>query len=145
MPERVWHHSWSGMKGAWKPRRTWMTWGEFEESMRILGIRISRFKVRDVLAHDPPAKVSGGLRYEMRHLGIVSDWAKAEGLLMTDQERKQAIDAQDEAIDRIRKVCDTYQAGGTTYRLAVAAIEELMDQPTRIVRVGQQHAPEVTT
>jgi hypothetical protein len=143
MPDRVYHHSWSGMKGAFKPRRKWMTWGEFDESLRILGVRVSRFKVRDILAHDPPAKQSGGLQYEVRHLQIVTDWARTEGLLMTDEQKREAIDAQDEAIQGIRRVCEQYQAGGTTFRLAKQAIEELMDQPSRIVRVGSQHTPEV--
>jgi hypothetical protein len=144
MSERVWHHGWSGMKGAFNRHREWMTWAELDSLLRILGIRLSWHKVREILGEDQPAKSQGGKRYEKRHLTKVVEWAKAEGLTMTDQQRREAIDAQDEAIHGIRRVCDTYQAGGTTFRLAKQAIEELMDQPSRIVRVGSQtHTPEV--
>lgn len=63
----------------------------------------------------------------------------------SDQQTAERISVQDDAISRIRKVCESYELGGMSYRHAVQTIEELMDMPTRIVRVGRQHDPEVTT
>jgi hypothetical protein len=67
-----WHASWSGMRGVLgKSRRQWMTWGEFEGSLAIFGIRTTPYFVRKILAADPPAKVNKVYRYEMRHLEMV--------------------------------------------------------------------------
>jgi len=74
----TWHYSWSGMKGAHKPSRKWMTWREFDESLRILGVALPRKKVREILAADPPAKCHGAFQYEGRHLDTVVRYMRQE-------------------------------------------------------------------
>lgn len=74
----TWHASWSGMKGSHKPRRGWMTWREFDESLRILGIALPRKKVRELLAGDPPAKSHGAFQYEARHLIAIQNFMRGE-------------------------------------------------------------------
>lgn len=148
MTRPAWHASWSGMRGVMsRHRRQWMTWGEFQESLAIFDLRPSHFVVKRILAGDPPAKVNGAYRYEMRHLETVQDYYRnPTGVAMTDQQRRDAIATQDEAIERIGQVVQAYKAGGVTYALAHKQIEELLDEPIRVVRVGTEtHAPEVTT
>ena len=148
MTASAFHASWSGMRGIMsRHRRKWMTWGEFEESLAILGLRPTHYLVKQILRADPPAKVNGAYRYEVRHVGMVQDYYRnPTGVAMTDQQRRESIATQDEAIERIGKVVEAYKAGGLTYRLAHKQIEELLDEPARVVRVGTEtHTPEVTT
>jgi hypothetical protein len=74
MTRPAWHHSWSGMRGVqWKSRRKWMTWGEFDGSLRIFGVAVTPYQVRRILAADPPEKANGAYRYEMKHLSLVRE------------------------------------------------------------------------
>jgi hypothetical protein len=74
MTRPVWHHSWSGMRGVLgKSRRTWMTWGEFEGSLAIFGIRLTRYQAWQILRTDPPEKVNKVYRYEMKHLSLIRE------------------------------------------------------------------------
>jgi hypothetical protein len=147
MPEPVYHHSWSGMRGVLsRNRRRWMTWGEFAESLALIhGLRPTHYLVKQILAADPPAKVNGGYRYEMRHLGMVQDYYRnPEAGAMTDQQKREAIATHDDVMERIGKVVENYHAGGLSYPPAAKTIEELLDEPARVVRVGTEtHTPEV--
>jgi hypothetical protein len=143
MTERVFHHSWSGMKGAFKPRRKWMTWGEFQESLGIYGIQVPRYVVRQALAADPPAKVNNGYRYEMKHIEMVREFV-SRGPSMTEQQKRDAITSQEEAVTRIGQVCEAFKSGHLSYGQALKQIEDVIDESTRIVRVGTEtHTPEV--
>jgi len=147
MTRPAWHHSWSGMRGVLsRKRRRWMTWGEFAESLALIhGLRPTPYHVKKLLAADPPEKVNGGYRYEPRHLALVRDhYANPQGLPMTDEQKREAITTQDDVMERIGKVVETYHAGGLSYPTAAKTIEDLLEEPARIVRVGTEtHTPEV--
>ena len=48
-------------------------------------------------------------------------------------------------MEEIRETCDQFAAGAVTYRRAIEAIETVIEEETRVVRVGNVHTPEVQT
>ena len=65
----------------------------------------------------------------------------------TDQQRRERIAREEQAMTAIRSLVEAYTAGGVTFRQAAKSIEDVLDEEVgRIVRVGQErHNPEVTT
>lgn len=65
----------------------------------------------------------------------------------TDQQRRERIAREERAIQAIRILCESYTAGGTSFRQTAKLIEDVLDeQAASIVRVGEtRHNPEVTT
>jgi hypothetical protein len=65
---------------------------------------------------------------------------------MRDQEQAARVASQAKVVEEIRETCDRFAAGAVSYRVAIAAIEYVIDRETRVVRVGNVvHTPEVQT
>jgi len=56
-----------------------MTWSEFSEQLRRIGVAMSAYHVRRSLAVDPPAKVNGARQYEQRHAVLAEEYARGRG------------------------------------------------------------------
>lgn len=53
---------------------------------------------------------------------------------------------QVERVRSIKRIVETFEAGGLSYRRLVDMIDDVINgQPERIVRVGNTHTPEVQT
>jgi hypothetical protein len=55
-----------------------MTWGELEGSLAIYGIRLTRYQAWQILRTDPPEKVAGAYRYEMKHMSLIRNHFKGK-------------------------------------------------------------------
>ncbi|NQW46620.1 MAG: hypothetical protein HQ464_02505 [Planctomycetes bacterium] len=64
---------------------------------------------------------------------------------MGDQEQAARVASQAKVVEQIRETCEEFAAGAVTYRRAIEAIKTVIEEETRIVRVGNVHKPEVQT
>lgn len=64
---------------------------------------------------------------------------------MRDQEQAARVASQAKVVEEIRQACDEFAAGAVSYRRAIKAIETVIEEETRVVRVGNVHTPEVQT
>lgn len=80
-----WNSTWSRMKSLVSAAdRDWMPWGEFDGLLRMCGVTLSHYHVRQALRTAPPEKRYGLKRYERRHLQLVVQYAIAKGLARRD-------------------------------------------------------------
>ncbi len=65
----------------------------------------------------------------------------------TNEQRMERLAEEERAMAAVRSLCDSYAAGGMSFRQAMRQIEQVAeDQTDRIVRIGKErHTPEVRT
>lgn len=63
----------------------------------------------------------------------------------TNEQRMARIAGEEQAVAAIRILCETFAAGGLSFRQTTKLIEDVLeDQSGRMVRVGsERHSPEV--
>lgn len=71
-----WHATFHRMRGMHK-QRPWMSWTEFHERLKSLGLAITRYQLSKVLKADPPVSKRGW--NEERHVVLVAEYARGEG------------------------------------------------------------------
>jgi len=64
---------------------------------------------------------------------------------MREQEQAARVARQAKVVEQIREACWRFTTGAATYRQAIETIETVIEEETRIVRVGNVHTPEVRT
>lgn len=74
-----WHSTFERMRGITRSR-DWMTWGEFQGLLGVLGVSLTDYHVRQATKACPPAKRHGAKRYLECHVQMAVGYAQAKGL-----------------------------------------------------------------
>ena len=65
---------------------------------------------------------------------------------MREQQQAARVVSQANVVEQIRQACERFATGAVGYRQAIETIENVIEQETRVVRVGNVvHTPEVRT